>query len=168
METPPFAYNFPQRNRIISGLSLGVIVVEAALKSGALITADFALEHGREVFAVPGKVDHPNSSGVHHLIKQGAKLVTCVEDVLEEVAPHLLGRRRAICSPELTGLEAAIVGCLQAEPLHIDGIIARSGIAAAVVLPTLLGLELRGVVQQLPGKVFAISAVDVRQSLAKK
>ena len=168
MGAQPDAENFPGRNRIISGLSLGTVVIEAAEKSGSLITALLAADQGREVFAVPGPVGE-RTRGTHHLIRTGAKLTESVEHILEEVAPHLLGRRRSVvATTQLSGPEAMIVSCLETEPVHIDGIIARSGMAASVVLPILLGLELRGVVQQLPGKVFAISAVDVRQSLAKR
>lgn len=167
MGTQPDAENFPSRNRIISGLALGTLVIEAAERSGSLITALLAADQGREVFAVPGPIGE-RTRGTHRLIRNGAKLTECVEDILEEIAPHLLGARAPARRPDLSGPEATIVACLQAEPLHIDAIIGRTGMGASAVLPALLGLELRGVVQQLPGKVFAVSAVDVRQSLAKK
>ncbi len=161
MGTRPDAENFPSRNRIISGLTVGTVVIEAAEKSGSLITATLATEQGREVFAVPGAVGE-RTRGTHRLIREGAKLTERVEDVLEEIAPHLL-RRAARCGPvELAGEEALIVDCMRHETVHIDEIIARSGLPAARVLPALLALELKGAVQQLSGKYFVAIATPAR------
>jgi DNA processing protein len=164
MAASPLPYNFPRRNRIISGLSLGVIVVEAAEHSGALITADFALEQGREVFAIPGKIDQPTSSGVHRLIKQGAKLVTCVEDILEDI--QLPGPARARGedagklpdagredSSRMSPEEREVYSRLSDRPVHIDELTHYCG-QTLPVTAILLQLELKRLVKQLPGKLF--------------
>jgi len=161
METLPEPYNFPRRNRLISGLSLGVVVVEAAARSGALITANCALEQGREVFAVPGPITTPTSQGTHHLLKEGAKLVTSVEDILEElrVTPQPVRPAAARASAhepaDLVPEEQRVFACLSRdEPCYIDTIAEDSGMDAAEVSSALLHLELRHLVWQLPGKRF--------------
>ncbi len=165
METSPVSYNFPRRNRIISGLSLGVVVVEAAEKSGALITADFALEQGREVYAVPGKIDSPTSQGVHHLIKQGAKMVVSPEDILEDLCPPQTGHPKsqddtprkdhAIGSSEgLSEPEQLVYGHVTDRPVHIDELSLRCGSDIPSIASVLLSLELKRLVKQLPGKLF--------------
>jgi DNA processing protein len=153
MGTNPDAENFPNRNRIISGLTLGTVVVEATEKSGSLITAMQAAEQGREVFAVPGPVG-ASTRGTHRLIREGAKLTERVEDVLEEIAPHLLSHKAPAEPVDLVGDERAVVECMRQETVHIDEIITRSGLPAASVLHALLSLELKGAVQQLAGKYF--------------
>jgi len=164
MQTLPLPYNFPRRNRIISGLSLGVIVVEAATRSGALITADFALEQGREVFAVPGKIDQASSEGVNNLIKQGAKLITRVEDILEDIEPRisdcLESKNRLVKDKtsadqvcELTKEEELIYGYVSDRPVHIDEL-TNCCDATVPVMSILLQLELKRLVKQLPGKLF--------------
>jgi len=167
MGAQPDAENFPNRNRIISGMALGTVIVEAAEKSGSLITATLAAEQGREVFAVPGAVGE-RTRGTHRLIRDGAKLTECAEDIVEEIAPQLLARVPVAAPVDLDDEEARILECMRHETLHIDAIIARSARPAATVLHVLLGLELKGVVQQLPGKYFAASAVDVRRIPAKE
>jgi DNA processing protein len=161
--TQPLAENFPRRNRIISGLSSGVLVVEAAEKSGSLITAQYALEQGRDVFAVPGNISFATSRGCNRLIKQGAKLVDCVEDILEELPEYL---RAAADAPlfqppprtfALTPKEATIYELLARSPLHIDDIISQTELTAGEVSSMLLHLELKGAVTPLPGTHYAVA-----------
>jgi DNA processing protein len=170
--TPPIAENFPTRNRILSGLSLGVVIVEAAERSGSLITARMALEQDRQVFAVPGSPLSGRSRGSNRLLKEGARLVECVEDVIEELAPQLaiptVSRSTpipAMPSPSLDLLAQsisddakAILRCLKDdERLHIDSIIEGSGLDTKTVLTFLLELELQGLVRQHPGKLFSLA-----------
>jgi len=136
-----------------------VLVVEAAENSGSLITAQYALEQGREVFAIPGNINYSSSRGANRLIKQGAKLVECVEDMLDEL-PDRPGRPGyAPDRPDfgLTPQEAALYTLLAESPLHIDEIIVKSALTVGEVSATLLRLELKGALMQLPGKIFAIS-----------
>lgn len=161
--TMPLAENFPRRNRIISGLSHGVLVVEATEKSGSLITAQYALEHGRDVYAVPGNINFATSCGTNRLIKQGAKLVDCVEDILEELPGYgmLSGIPTAgvpARSFALTPREAAVYELLIRSPLHIDDIIAQTELTAGEVSSMLLHLELKGAVTPLPGTHYAVAA----------
>ncbi len=154
---PPHRENFPRRNRLISGLSLGVVIVEADLQSGALITADHALEQGREVFAVPGNITAKTSRGCHKLIKQGAKLVETWTDVWEELKPSLgpspaQGPQEAL--PLLAGEEGRLYRLLEEGPLHIDELIGRSGLTPSQVASLMLSLVMKGLVEELPGKVF--------------
>ena len=162
-ETPPNAPNFPARNRIISGMSLGVVVVEAGEKSGSLITARTAMDQGREVFAVPGSIDAPGSRGTHGLIREGAKLIESVDDILEEILPQFEIRKepaeRASSSPRAPGPgrgaeTAALLEALSDRPLDLDSIIDRTGFRAQDVMRMLTALELEGLVVQHPGKQF--------------
>jgi DNA processing protein len=150
--TKPDASNFPARNRIISGLSLGVLVVEAGEESGALITADFALEQNREVFAVPGPIFSRSSQGTNRLIQQGAKLILSCQDILDELnldsAPQQLEMREVLAT---TPVEAALMGALTQEPSHIDEVCRRLGLPMAEVSSSLTMLELKGMVRQLGG-----------------
>lgn len=166
----PLPYNFPQRNRIISGLSIGVVVVEAAKNSGALITSDYALEQGREVFAVPGKVSSQTSAGTNGLIKDGAKLVQTAEDILEELENFKitpvpvkeprpadetkLQKTKAYVYNSLTENERKVYKALSDAPMHIDDILEQSCLDIAKGSKALLGLELKKLVRQLAGKQF--------------
>lgn len=160
LETLPAPGNFPLRNRIISGLSLGVVVVEAAHRSGSLITARLALEQGREVFAVPGLARHYRSIGPHRLLKQGAKLVESAEDVLEEIRPLIRASGKLSETPELaprielSADETKLLQALDRHPRQIDEICRDLQLPIAELMVILLSLELKGCVQQLPGKYF--------------
>ncbi|MFA5144212.1 MAG: DNA-processing protein DprA [Candidatus Omnitrophota bacterium] len=168
-DAPPLAQHFPARNRIISGLSLGVVVVEAARNSGALITANFAAEQGRTVFAVPGKVSSSRSSGANELIKDGACLIQSVDDILEELAiktepasaderelldAKIFRQTKAYVYNSLTEDERKIYKSLSETPLYIDEILRISGMEHAKVSQMLLSLELKKLVKQLPGKQY--------------
>ena len=149
--TEPEAKNFPPRNRIISGLSLGVVVVEAGVRSGAGITAQFALEQGREVFAVPGNVNSPASRGTNRLIQLGeAKLVVDAEDMLEELNLSMVFEHTAAqkALPE-TSEEAALFEHLSGEPVHVDTLSRATGLSSQEVSSTLTLLELKGIVRQV-------------------
>jgi len=160
MASPPEGGHFPRRNRIISGLSFGVVIVQASAKSGSLITAGYALEQGREVFAVPGNVGAEGSRGTNQLIKEGAKLVESSEDILEEILPQWRGEGEAVQKaetpvPGLTEEEKILYGLLEETPLHIDAIIRESRWDPGKVSSLLLNLELKGLISQLPGKCFS-------------
>lgn len=158
LATKPQGKNFPPRNRIISGLSLGTIVVEGAIKSGALITARYAVEQNREVFAVPGFVNSPASAGPNRLIQQGAKLITCVEDVLEEIQVEQVIHQQAfqMALPE-SAEEAALLPVLSGEPKHIDELAKLSGLPSSQVSSTLTLLELKGMVQHVGGMKYVLA-----------
>ncbi|MFH1372753.1 MAG: DNA-processing protein DprA [bacterium] len=156
--TRPDPAFFPERNRLISGMSEGVVVIQAGRKSGALITARHALEQGRELFAVPGPPEDSSSIGANTLIKQGARLLTSVDDIFEEL-PRLKGdvlTRRFTQLPELTEMEKKIVDLFAAGPLQIDQIARDLNLPTAELMEFLLALELKGVLQELSGKRFVL------------
>lgn len=165
----PRVSTFPRRNRIIAGLAGVTVVVEAAVNSGALITADCALEQGRSVLAVPGPITSPTSEGCNKLIQQGAKPALCAADVLEEL--HLPASAEARlaqeCSPglqappnDLTPLQRTLWDSLATQPTHVDALVAGAGRSVGIVLTALTELELRGLVNQRPGMMFALNLKD--------
>ncbi len=167
--TPPEARNFPIRNRIISGLSLGVVVIEAGVKSGTAITVRYALDQGREVFAVPGPIDSPTSAGPHRLIQEGAKLVQEVEDILQEL-PALKRAPGPLFTPPATPSGVAevpqssrpappedpLLPLLGSEPVQLEELVQAAHLPVQEVLSRLTLLELQGLVQELPGKCFVL------------
>ena len=167
LHTHPAPENFPVRNRIVAGMPLGVIVVEGAQYSGSLITSRLAMEFGREVFGVPGNVTQPVSFAPNQLIKQGAKLVTNADDVIEELptpvraalvqaAPQESAEKEKLVSAGLSEAEKKIYDLLTAdEAKHIDDIVDQSGLNSSQVLATLFDLEMKGFVRQSPGKLFS-------------
>jgi len=179
--TSPRAENFPARNRILSGLCLGVVIVEAAERSGSLITARLALEQDRQVFAVPGSPLSGKSRGSNRLLKEGARLVECVEDIIEELAPQMIGpgfnqpnneivtrksapeRKSGVSKVSIDiksqpqSIQDILIALKRTPKLHVDSIIAESGMNAQTVLRLLLDLELKGLVAQHPGKLFSLA-----------
>ncbi len=165
----PDKQNFPVRNRIISGLSLGVVVIEAPQKSGALITVTHAAEQGREVFSVPGKADSFVSKGTNQLLREGAKLVENADDIIEELEPILKSKikelktsqpesaqkKQILMKPQLSEKEALVYNLLSTGPLDLDDIIAKSQLPVSDTLAMLTMLELKKLVKQSPGKIFA-------------
>src|SRR5258708_9107917 len=167
LRTHPAPENFPIRNRIVAGLPLGAVVVEGAQYSGSLITARLAMEFGREVFGVPGNVTQPVSFAPNQLIKQGAKLVTCAEDVIEELPTPVRAalvqaeqpeaeQRNLLAAASLNSSEKKIYDLLSTdEAKHIDEIVESSGLNSSEVLATLFDLEMKGIIRQTPGKQFS-------------
>ncbi|MFH0857072.1 MAG: DNA-processing protein DprA, partial [bacterium] len=156
---PPLNFNFPQRNRIISGLSLGIIVIEAAERSGALITAKTALEQNREVFALPGNIFQLNSFGTNELLKKGAHLVTTAADILEilnfkKVAEHNENKKIIPENPD----EEKILAILSSEPMHIDAIGRSVNMEASALNSLLMMMEMKGIVKNFGGSMYGLNS----------
>lgn len=162
--TQPEAWRFPVRNRIISGLSQAILVVEAAEKSGALITADFALEQGRDVMAVPGNIVNPLSRGPHRLLKQGARLIEGAGDVLDELGMEKLFPAQTSdtgAKMKMSSQEETLYGLLSLEPVALDELILQSGLLPQKVMAALMYLEIKGFTRQLPGKFYIKTGPDL-------
>ena len=161
--TGPLQANFPRRNRLISGLSVGTLVVEAARRSGSLITARYAMEQGREVFAIPGSIHSPQSRGCHWLIRQGAKLVETAEDIAEEILPILpvLQQEKGNkidavgAFSELPMAEQELLDAIGFDPVSLDKLLARTGMEINQLSASLSELELQGLIDVLPGGLFS-------------
>jgi DNA processing protein len=166
--TEPEPHNFPIRNRIISGISLGTVVVEATKRSGSLITAQLSAEQNREVFAIPGSIHSFKSTGTHTLIKQGAKLVEHAQDIMEELsyiieAPHekdKTGDEIMERIPQLSSEESFVFEAIDPYPVHIDDLARKLSIKPGKLSSILLQLELKGIVNQSPGKLFSREAME--------
>jgi DNA processing protein len=164
--TPPLKFHFPRRNRLISGLSLGTLVVEAAIRSGSLITARFAADQGREVFAIPGSIHNPLARGCHQLLREGAKLVESATDILAELGPlaavvrdhRRLPRldRTVNSAPQLDKEYKILLDALGFEPTSVDQMVARTGLKTEEVGSMLLILELDGRVESNPGALYSL------------
>lgn len=162
LDTPPFAYHFPERNRIVAGLALGTCVVEAAERSGSLITANWALEQGKQVFAVPQRVDDPGARGVHRLIRDGAAIIEGADDIIFELGLGWRQREEPVpCGGEgddtpggLSALEERIFSLLGPDPRPIDELIEEAALPASTVFATLTTLELKHVARGWPGKLY--------------
>jgi DNA processing protein len=160
LNAEPEAHHFPARNRIISGISLGTVIVEATNKSGSLITARLAAEQNREVFAVPGNIHSFKSTGTHSLIKQGAKLVENIQDILDELPRDLTDGQESEAEEipvHLSQEETKVLEALEPYPTHIDDLVRKIGLETGKISSTLLTLELKGVVAQAPGKRFFLT-----------
>ncbi|MGQ9805822.1 MAG: DNA-processing protein DprA [Chlorobiales bacterium] len=163
--TAPLAENFPKRNRIISGLSLGIVIVESDFKGGSMITAKYALEQNRDIFAVPGSIFSPKSNGTNALIRDSqAKLALSPDDIINDYPQHHAEPQslfeQMLQRPDLNADEQKIYSLLSHEPIHIDTIAEQSGLDISDVLILLFELELKGLVRQLAGKMFVVSAVN--------
>ena len=160
LDTPPLAYNFPQRNRIIAGLSLGVVVIEAKEKSGSLITAHYALEQGKEVFSVPGNINSLYSSGTNKLIKDGARPLLDIDDIIEEIYELQLleihNKKAKIDFSQFSDTEIRIIKEIQEGPIHSDLISYKTGISITSVISILTILELKGIIKELSSRTFTI------------
>lgn len=160
--TPPATFNFPARNRIISGISLGVVIIEANDKSGSLITANYALEQGKDVFAVPGNIDSTNSAGTNKLIRDGAKIVLELGDILDElkishsVNNSFYKNSAVINTSALDTDEKSIIRELEKGPVHIDTIARTCNLSIHSTGSLLVMLEMKGFVEQLPGKLYKL------------
>lgn len=157
LSTPPLKYHFPARNRIVSGLSDGVIVIEAPEKSGALITADFALDQGKDVYALPGNINNIQSKGANKLIRDGARILLEVDDIIENLKYRYpidkIGEKQSI-KDDLSDLEMRVFDVIKRNPINIDLIINETGIKASELNPILTILEIKGYINRMPGKIF--------------